>query len=144
MDGGTFTAGAWQTRILNTVAVDDTGAVILAANRFTLPAGTYIITASAPGNDVSSHQARLYNITDGGVQQTALGSDLYGTTARTGDAAVNNTMTDSIIYGKFVIAAAKVFEIQHRCQTTKALTGFGVASSFATDIYTSVQLLKVA
>ncbi len=41
--GGTFTSGAWQTRTLNTLTVNDDGIASLSDDQITLPAGTYEI-----------------------------------------------------------------------------------------------------
>ena len=61
--GGTFTAGAWRTRTLNTLT-DPTSIVSLASNQITLQAGTYLINANCPASSSELHQARLQNITD--------------------------------------------------------------------------------
>ena len=135
-NGGTFTQGAWRTRVLNTEVTDQPAACSLAANRFTLLAGTYIINASAPAFDVNHHQLKLRNITDGsdeiiGLQEYARVATIMGERA--------------FLNGLFTIASSKVFEIQHICETTKTTNGFGTAGSFSVgEIYTDVQLWKVA
>ena len=58
-DGGTATSGSWQTRDLNTEIADPDGIVSISANQFTLAAGNYLITWSAPAGDVRGHQSRL-------------------------------------------------------------------------------------
>ncbi|MBK9751738.1 MAG: hypothetical protein IPO91_33915 [Chloroflexi bacterium] len=133
--GGTFTSGAWRTRDLNTEAVDTGNHCTLGSNQFTLAAGTYRIYASVPAAYCRRHQARLQNITD--TTTTIVGTSEY-TTAADADA----TATRSIIEGRFTIASSKTFEIQHRCQTTFASNGFGVASNFTTEVYTTVRLEK--
>jgi hypothetical protein len=63
-NGGTAGAATTQTRVLNTLD-DPTGIVTsLASNQFTLPAGQYIIEASASSILVSGSKLRLRNITD--------------------------------------------------------------------------------
>jgi hypothetical protein len=132
-NGGTYTAGAFQTRDLQTKPVDEIG-VTLAANQFTLPAGTYRIDANAPAEGVQNHCARLRNITDGVT--TLDGSSELSLTA---------SPNRSFIMGQFVIAAAKVFEIQHRGAITVANTGMGRPCAFgAVEVYTIVELLRVA
>lgn len=132
-NGGTYTAGAFQTRDLQTVPVDEIG-ITLAANRFTLPAGTYRIDANAPAEGVQNHCARLQNITDGVT--TLDGSSELSLTA---------SPNRSFIMGQFVIAAPKDFEIQHRGAITVANTGMGRQCAFgAIEVYTIVELLKVA
>ena len=131
-DGGTFTQGAWQTRAITT-EVEDTGAhCALAANQFTLSAGTYRIRARAPAYKVGFHCIRLQNITDGATE-------LAGANAESANA--DATQTDATLEGRFTIAGAKVFEIQHYCQTTQATDGFGRANSFGgVEIYTEVYI----
>jgi hypothetical protein len=133
--GGTFTSGAWQTRTLNTL-VDTTGIVTsLASNQFILPAGTYYITATAPGYNVDAHKAKLRNITDS--TDALIGSSQYTI------AATTEAMTNSIIMGTVTITSAKTFELQHRCSATNAV-GFGVSSGFSvSEIYSQITIQKV-
>lgn len=139
--GGTFTAGAWRTRILNTIAHDDTGEVTLSSNQFVLPAGTYRIVASLPVYAVWRHTGRLQNITDSEMTLQSIpgmAHATYGGTER------------SIIAGTFTISASKTFEIQHYCDGTKAVDGLGTANvagqggSPLVNIYTNVELWKIA
>ena len=67
-DGGTNTGGAWTLRELNTEVFDPGQIVTLAANRFTLKEGTYLIDAQQ--TIMGAHgipkgfRGRLRNITD--------------------------------------------------------------------------------
>mgnify|MGYP001561478240 CR=1 FL=1 len=134
-EGGTFTSGAWRTRTLNTEVADTGNNATLATNQITLAAGTYRFRADAPAYDVNTHQAKLYNITD--VADIAL-----GTSERSGDAA--NTVTRSFVAGRFTIAGSKVLELQHRCVTTFADSGFGRAVGWATEVYAQIEFWKEA
>ena len=111
--GGTFTSGAWRTRDLNTEVSD-----------------------SGPAAVVNRHQARLQNVTDATTVLT-------GTTEYTYVNAGDGSQSRSLIEGRFTIASAKAFEIQHQCQTTAATGGFGVAANFTTEVYTVVELWKI-
>jgi len=134
--GGTFTSGAWQTRDLNTEIADPDGIVSISNNQFTLGAGTYLIEASANAHDVNRHQTRIYNATDSSVVQYGM-NELLGT----GD----TTSSTNLVVGRVTITAATAFEIQHRCQSSKTSTGFGVANSFGNvEIYTVVKIFKEA
>jgi hypothetical protein len=62
---GTFTSGAWRTRLLNTEVTDEIAGSSLSSNQITLPAGTYFIKAVAPAVNVNAHKTRWRNITDG-------------------------------------------------------------------------------
>jgi hypothetical protein len=134
-EGGTFTSGSWQTRTLNTEVTDTGGNCSLSSNQFTLSAGTYEILAIAPAALVNRHQIRLQNVT-------------AGTTLLTGkpsiSGATDNTQTDSILVGRFTVAASQALEIQHQCQTTYGVSGFGLAANFTTEVYTVVVLRRVA
>jgi hypothetical protein len=134
-EGGAFTSGAWRTRVLNTLE-GDTSFVSLASNQFTLQPGTYHIEASAPGFSCTGHKALLYNITAAANQ--IIGAAAYSSAAST------YAVTDSLIKGTFSITAATVFEIRHRCETTKTVNGLGIATNVAvSEIYTQVKLEKV-
>lgn len=128
-DGGGATSGSWQTRTINTEVADTIGST-LSSNQFTLPAGTYKIRASAPAFSCSQHQIRLQNITD-----TA--TTLLGTSECTNPGA-GDGISRSEIDGVFTIAGTKTFEIQHRVASTKATNGYGIATSWGTEIYTNV------
>lgn len=134
--GGTFNSGAWRTRTLNTEVVDTGDNCTLASNQFTLSAGTYRIWARAPAYDIDSHQTRLQNATAG----TTL---LTGSTAYTG--AVDSVMTDSIIQGRFTVAASQALELQHRCTNAGSPSNsFGVPANLTTEVYSEVWLEKEA
>lgn len=133
--GGTCTSGAWRTRDLNTEQYDPDGIVSISSNQFTLAAGTYIISFSAPAAVVSLHQCRLQNITDTATPLS--GSAMY---ADTGGAVSNRCVIEGVI----TIAGSKVFEIQHRCDITRATNGFGYAGNFGiSEVYTVGQIWKL-
>lgn len=133
-NGGTFTSGAWQTRVLN-ILTDPSSIVTLSSNQFTIGSGTYMIDASAPADFVNSHQARLQNITD---STTAL----TGTSSICGATAVEE-LTFSRVAGIFTISGTKTFELQHQCALTTPLVGFGHAAGFGTEVYTQINLIKI-
>lgn len=135
-DGGTFTSGAWQTRPLNGETYDPAGNSSLAANQITLAAGTYRFRAQAVGYQCDNHQTRLQNITAGTTMA-------FGTTVRSGAAA--EAIVSSEVQGRFTIAGVTVVELQHRCETTKATTGMGKASSFSNvEVYAWIEFVKEA
>lgn len=133
-DGGTFTSGAWRTRVLNTEQADSGNHATLSSNRITLDAGDYVMLARLPVKGVSRNQGRLYNVTDAAVL-------IIGTSSWNPD---TDSSADSVmIMGKFTIAASKALEIQHRGEVTKSGSGFGVRGNFTTEVYTTVQFWKV-
>lgn len=133
-DGGTFTSGAYQTRVLNTVE-GHTGIVSLATNQFTLEAGTYLIQGRAPAILVDDHHTKLRNITDGT-------DDISGSCGVSSSGTKANDY--SMIDGMITITASKAYEFQHRCLTTRATDGFGESSEFGlTEVYAVVKITKV-
>ena len=134
--GGTFTAGAWQTRDLNTEVHDDGGHASVASNQITLAAGTYRFGAHAPGVSVNFHKLRLYNITDAATIE-------IGTSDRSTTSAANSNK--SFIEGEFTIDASKVIELQHRCSTTANNIGFGFDATLGVnEVYAVIEFWKVA
>lgn len=132
--GGTFTSGAWRTRTLNT-EIDPDSLVTLTADQFTLIPGTFFLLARVPAYAVTSHQARLYNVT--GDSLIKLGST-QGVVA-TGYASNE----DSIICALFEIAASQLLEIQHRCIVTNNGDGMGKQANIASELYTEVVIIQV-
>jgi hypothetical protein len=135
-DGGTFTSGSWQTRVLNTIEGDST-IVSLSSNQFTLQPGRYEFYTTAPADRVNNHKAKLRNITDSTDQIIGSSERSLNTTGQ-----VSNK---SVIEGIVEITSPKIFEVQHQCQTTQTVVGFGDASSFGvSEVYTQVKITKVA
>ncbi len=134
--GGTFTAGAWRTRTLNTIKTNEIGASIT-NSQITLSAGTYFIEASAHGQSVNRHQAKLRQIS-ATAQDTIIGTSAWAHGSNGGGSR-------SYIKGRFTIADTETFEIQHRSQSSKSSDGFGVASTFGNiEVYAEVMIWKVA
>ena len=131
-NGGTFTSGAWTKRTLNTTVVNNITGCSIASSVITLPAGTYSINVTAPATLINRHQIRLQNTTD-------------ATTTLTGTSEFNQGyQTRSVIIGVFTITGTKTFEIQHRCESTRATDGLGVAANFTSEVYTVVQITRIA
>ena len=137
--GGTFTAGAWRTRTLNTLDVDETGDVILSSNQFTLPAGKYRFRIECPAYVPYAHKARLRNITANIT--IGVGSTEYA------DFNTFKIQSRSVIIGSATIAGSQVLEVQHICSSGYDYsTGFGISFSSAgeVEIYTVAEFWKVS
>lgn len=142
-EGGTFTSGAWQPRIINTLVGPGTFCSLTngttgtdgTANQFTLTAGTYKISAKVPAREVAGHKAKLQNITDGAVA-------IIGTNGYTNSGEGHDY---SFVIGTITIDSTKTFQIQHWGNTTKASNGFGLANNIdSTDeTYTFVEIIKI-
>lgn len=133
-EGGTFTAGAWQTRVINVEEIDTGSNCAIASNQITLDAGTYECFISCPSIACSANKVRLYNISDTAVE--LVGGTVYHLNG--GGAAV--------LFGRFTIAAQKIFEIQHYGTATQAANGFGVAMDITGEVetYSVAEFRKVA
>ncbi len=135
--GGTFTSGAWRTRDLNTVTVNQITGASLASNKVTLPAGTYFAQWAAPAYFVDRHQSKLYNVTD--AADIAIGAGAYSATA-----LADAEITESQGSGYFVLAGVKDIELRHRCQTTDATNGFGFGMNLGVvEVYGRLTILKL-
>jgi hypothetical protein len=136
-DGGTFTAGAWQTRTLNTLVRNVGTLATLDTNQFTLPAGTYLIKGQAVAYRVISHQTRLRDITNSA--NVGIGVNQYSGTV------VGDSDTQcSEVSGVVTVTGPTVFELQHQCGATKTTNGFGIAASFGTEVYARVEITQLA
>lgn len=132
--GGTFTSGANRLRNLNTIQADTDGIILdLSSNRFTIGPGRYAIHVQAPSYRVASNQVYLRN----GSIATYL---MYGQSAYA-DPAAGGCL--AVLSGQFSVASTSVMEVYHRCGTTQADNGFGVAADlFGFEVYTIVELWK--
>ncbi len=132
--GGDFTQDAWRKRTL-TEDQDAGGHCSVASSVFTLAAGTYDCHITSPAFDVIRHKARLRNTTDGAT--TIAGTAMYCH-------ANYDPMTNSVIRGRFTIAGAKAFEVQHWAEQTRS-GGFGVATNVGEDeIYCVAEFWKIS
>ena len=133
-NGGTFTSGAWQTRDLNKlVKPSGTGSdVTISSNQITITSGTYYVWAHGEADDVKENQVRFRNVTD-------------GSTAIVGHSSNADKGIGSFLAGIITPASTKTYELQHRCDTTRSNTGFGVANGFGeVEVYSTVVIIKLA
>jgi len=136
-NGGGFTSGSWQTRTINNKDHDTEGIGSLASNQITLPAGQYAVTARAAAYRVDSHQLRLYDT----FNSALLGE--YGIVERSD--ATSGDVSHATIATIITVAVDTVVEIQHRCDTTRASDGFGLAASFGNDeVYLTAIFERIA
>lgn len=134
-DGGTFTSGADQVRVLNTLVRNAGTLASLATNQVTLPIGNYYVKWDAPAFLVDVHQTFLYNVT--GAAEIKRGMTVH---APTGSGSGFSVSSGSAY---FSLAAASALELRHRASTTRATDGFGRAGSFGTEVYTRVEIWRL-
>lgn len=137
-DGGTATAGSWQTRDINTKVFDTGDNATLVNNQITLVAGTYRFKIKCPAFRVGFHKAKLYNITDN--LDVAIGQVAWS------DNGADDAGNFSEIVGQMVITTSKVFEIRHRVSVTKSTNGYGTGNTTfgVVNIFTSAEFWRVA
>jgi hypothetical protein len=135
--GGTATSGSWQTRTLNTLVRNHGTLATLGSNQITLPAGTYVFRWTAPAQYCGGNQTRLRNVSD----STNVG---LGTSEVNPSGASFQYNTHSTGVGVVTIASSKVFELQHQVITTRATDGYGLAANIGTEVYSRVEITKVA
>ena len=136
LSGGSFASAIWRTRDLTVKVTDTGGHASLVSNQITLAAGTYRIKAHAPASNVNAHKTKLRNITDST-------DEIIGTVAYA--SSLDIAQTRSFIEGKFTIAESKVFELQHRCQSSRTTTGFGRAFGVGViEVYSIIEFWKEA
>ena len=134
-NGGTFTAGSYQTRDLNTLE-GDTEFLSLSANQLTLQPGKYEIESLSMAFAVDSNIAKLRNITDS--TDDIIGMPVYM-------ASTDGISLGAPIIGVIEITSATTYEIQHRCETTRSTNGFGARNVFGVDnTYTTVKIKKIS
>ena len=135
-DGGACSATTNHTRVLNTVDINTIPSASLASNQITLPAGTYDVLARAPCT-ADQNRAYLYNVTDSAVA-------LLGGTNNSGTDGADRVTTDSLVVGRITIAGTKVFELRHYTAGAFGI-GFGTAvNDTRVEVYSVVQIKKVA
>jgi hypothetical protein len=136
-NGGTFTSGAWRTRVLNTEVIDADNIVSISSNQFTPVSGDYIIIGSSPAHRAGAHKTQVYNA-------TTASAVISGSSSRTRTAS-DSSQTNSDFVGTFTANGTDAYEIQHQCNNTQANNGLGISTAFGvSEVYTSFTLYKVA
>ena len=129
--GGTFTQGAWRTRVLNTTKTNEIFGASLSSNQVTLPAGEYWCEGMAEAYVVNSHKVKLHDTTN--TVDLIIG--VSGRTANGGP---------STIAGRFTLTGTAVLELQHYCSTTRATDGFGSPTNASVvEAYAELKIWKV-
>lgn len=135
-DGGAFTVGAWRTRDLNTVVINNINATLL-NNTVTLGAGFYFLDFSTIVTGVSSNTSRLFNVT---LQSTEVWS-------QTRYVGTGDFDTPTLMSGFFTLADVSILEVQSACHYSDD-RGFGHGgfdASYAKDynLFSDLKIWKL-
>lgn len=133
--GGGASATTWNPRDLNTEVYDADNIVSISSNQFTPIAGTYILWASAPANEVNGHRLRLYNATGTASVEEGL------------NAATNANVVTPIAHLNCIFTAngTDAYQIDHYTGGAKASTGLGLnVSDGSNEVYLTIRLEKIA
>lgn len=133
--GVAYVVGAWRTGIINQKPVDTGAICTLAANQFSLPAGSFTLVGFAcvngGGGQTNNGRLRLRNIT-------------AGTTVVEGTNTVSlNTLTAGIV-AQFTVAGATTFELQVFPTTNGATVAAGALTTGDVEIYLSLEIRQYA
>ncbi|HNR32401.1 MAG TPA: hypothetical protein PKI11_16035 [Candidatus Hydrogenedentes bacterium] len=132
---GNSSAG-WNHRDLNHLNTNIAGAS-LSNKDFTLPAGRYKVTASAPAFMMYGHKVALYNVTSSSYA-------IIGT-VEWSNPGVDQTQTRSFLEGRLNLSAPATFRILHYIQGAYGTYGLGVSTTSAwgvEEVYTMVVIDK--
>ena len=168
--GGNFTAFGWRDRDL-TVEEDPSNFVDFTAGGsqssgsagntpgyWSLPAGTYKIEWSCPGNDVSRHKTRLvYSTTESQISTAGLdasASFVEGSSENTSSSSTTSEDTpdssNSVGYTVITLTQTTWFKILHYSTTTDTTYGFGHQvrgggiTTLGPEIYSQVRIEDLA
>ena len=135
-NGGTFASGAWRTRDLNTIIINNISGSSLSNNHIMLPSGNYWCEISPLAQSVNNHQSRLYNTTNNNII-------LMGMSVGSGSSIINSQMVSSI-NGFFILQSNSTIILQHRCRSTRDDYGFGQAANFGLyELYSQIKIWKI-
>jgi len=115
-DAGNFLAGADRNRDLNVLRVNEIPGASFntGSSLITLPIGKYRIDGSAPAFSVLEHVVK-FNSVSGTVTALIGGREL----------ASSGSQTRSFVYGTISPLVESTYRLQHQCQTTQNVNGFG-------------------
>ena len=131
---GTATAGAWYTRILNTLTDLFPYGASLASNQFTLPKGLWLIEWNMEFFGVNLCQSRLFSVTE-------------NTPIVVGTSESSNSTSSTSVHSHGVTiqnnVASTTYRIEGRVSTTLANEGNGRRNNFSAEKYGSVRATKL-
>lgn len=138
--GGTFTKGAFRTRLFNSEYDPQSVCLLSSSKQFFLSSGFYYAKWRAPAHGISGSTDRTLSRLRAA---TSAETKIMGTVSQTGTIV---SQDHSFGEGWFSSPGTScAFEIQHYATTTRGTYGFGVKSGVTStpSVYTVVELYKV-
>lgn len=136
VNGGTATAGIVERDIIFESGNSEL-VTLSTATRFILKSGTWDVNGSFPGYATARHKAQLYNYTTAALI-------LPGTSEFSSNVAATESMTRSVVAGRFVIAANQTIGFRHYISITAATIGLGIATSSGDpEVYSTASFTRV-
>jgi hypothetical protein len=142
VSGGTPTAAAWNTRVLNTEVQDTGNFVSVASNQVTIQPGTYDLKASAPACQPGQTHLVLWNDTDNTLALN--GTSEYSVPS------TDSTQIRAFVQGRITLASAKAFSLRQYFANALGTSGLGVTSNLndpggaaLTEVYSILEGWKV-
>lgn len=134
-NGGTSTAGSWQDRTLNEEQYNNIPDCSLSSNIITLPAGTYYIKARSPYYATEFYQTQLWDNTNSTIVLQGTSEYISGTLG---------VQTQSVLSGVITITTTTSFKLRYYVTTAQTNIGLGRALNQTNEIYSIVEIEKIA
>ena len=135
--GGATATGSFIKRTLNTTVVNNITGCSIASSVVTLPAGTFLMYASAPFYQSDEVKIRLQNTT--AATTIAFGTNGFGTAAAQ-SSVLSNVMTAT------TLSVSSTVELQYRAANVRASAGLGNLNGFGgnSEIYSQLVIVRIA
>jgi len=131
--GGASATGSFLKRTLNTTVTNGITSCTLTSSVISLPAGSYLFSVEGPFFLTESTQLRLRNTT----ASTTIGIS-------NGLLSGANVATQLIIFSFATLTTTSNIEVQYQCGFAKSSNGLGPATAFGDEVYSQIQITKVA
>jgi hypothetical protein len=135
--GGATVTGSFIKRTLNTTVVNNITGCSIASSVVTLPAGTFLMYASAPFYQCAEVKIRLQNTT--AATTIGYGTNCYPDTT-VACSTVSNVMTAT------TLSVSSTVELQYRAASVRASAGLGNLNGFGgnSEIYSQLVIVRIA
>lgn len=135
--GGTLTAGIWTARALTETTAENGDSITrphTSSSTITLLAGTYSIRSNASTHRTARNQTRLRNITTGAVIMSGNGHYANPT----------DGSSNTLLNGVFTTTGTFNVQLEHRCDTTAATHGQGLAVNLGEkEVHAVVEITRI-